>query len=77
MEAILDFIYTGAVDLDQAQLQSFLSTAEALQIKGLTKADTFQDIDDKVCSVTSSYHFYSFLVFGWSVFYLFLFLLCL
>ncbi|KAK2708716.1 hypothetical protein QYM36_014352 [Artemia franciscana] len=47
MEAILDFIYTGAVDLDQAQLQSFLSTAEALQIKGLTKADTFQDIDDK------------------------------
>jgi len=36
LQSILEFIYLGEVNLEQARLDSFLNTAEILQIKGLT-----------------------------------------
>merc|ERR1719357_934493 len=36
MEAVVDFIYQGEVDVSQENLQGFLSLARDLQIKGLT-----------------------------------------
>jgi len=36
LQSILEFIYLGEVNLEQTRLDSFLSTAEVLQIKGLT-----------------------------------------
>ena len=37
LTSILDFIYNGEVDIEQENLNSFLTLAEELQIKGLTK----------------------------------------
>lgn len=37
MEAVLDFIYHGEVNVAQDELNSFLAVAEDLQIKGLTQ----------------------------------------
>lgn len=39
LSAILEFIYKGEVSVAQEQLDSFLSTAELLEIKGLTDDD--------------------------------------
>jgi len=36
LQSILEFIYLGEVNLEQTRLDSFLNTAELLQIKGLT-----------------------------------------
>ncbi|XP_073976665.1 uncharacterized protein isoform X1 [Rhodnius prolixus] len=36
LKAMLDYMYKGEVNISQDQLDSFLKTAEALQIKGLT-----------------------------------------
>ncbi|KAK9502395.1 hypothetical protein O3M35_011178 [Rhynocoris fuscipes] len=36
LKAMLDYMYRGEVNISQDQLDSFLKTAEALQIKGLT-----------------------------------------
>jgi hypothetical protein len=33
---LLEFMYLGAVNVEQSQLQEFMKIAEALQIKGLT-----------------------------------------
>jgi hypothetical protein len=38
LESVLDFIYRGEVNVAQRDLSSFLSVAEDLQIKGLSKA---------------------------------------
>jgi len=34
LKALVDFMYKGEVNISQYQLESFLQTAEALQIKG-------------------------------------------
>nr|XP_024214361.1 longitudinals lacking protein, isoforms H/M/V [Halyomorpha halys] len=36
LKAMLDYMYKGEVNISQDQLDSFLKTAEALQVKGLT-----------------------------------------
>jgi len=36
LQSILEFVYLGEVNLEQRRLDSFLKTAEVLQIKGLT-----------------------------------------
>ena len=36
LSAIIEFMYKGSVNVAQAQLASFLKTAEMLQIKGLS-----------------------------------------
>jgi len=38
LTAILDFMYTGEVNVFQDQLPAFLKTAEKLQVKGLVEA---------------------------------------
>eukprot|EP00088_Acartia_fossae_P019146 TRINITY_DN2111_c0_g1_i2.p1 TRINITY_DN2111_c0_g1~~TRINITY_DN2111_c0_g1_i2.p1 ORF type:complete len:414 (+),score=125.19 TRINITY_DN2111_c0_g1_i2:129-1370(+) len=43
LQSILEFVYLGEVNLEQARLDSFLNTAEILQIKGLT--DGLKDKD--------------------------------
>ena len=39
MEAILDFIYTGEVNIAQEDLQSFLKVAMRLKVKGLAEGN--------------------------------------
>ena len=39
LEALLDFMYRGEVDVEQTQLSSLMKTAEGLQVKGLAIAD--------------------------------------
>lgn len=39
IEAILDFMYNGEVSVSQEDLQSFLTVAEDLRVRGLTKMD--------------------------------------
>ncbi len=40
LEAILEFVYNGEVNVDEKQLDSFLKAAKALQIRGLTDLET-------------------------------------
>ena len=40
LESLLDFMYYGEVNIAQENLNSFLSVAEELQIKGLTQSST-------------------------------------
>ena len=37
LEALLSFIYTGKVEMEQGRLESFLQLGQELQVKGLTK----------------------------------------
>ncbi|XP_054157002.1 sex determination protein fruitless-like [Oppia nitens] len=43
LKSIIDFIYTGEVNVPQDQLSSLLKTAETLRIKGLTEVRDKQD----------------------------------
>ncbi|GLH01826.1 Longitudinals lacking protein-like [Gryllus bimaculatus] len=38
LQAILEFMYSGEVNVSQEQLPAFLKTAERLKVKGLTEA---------------------------------------
>lgn len=40
LEALLQFMYRGEVNVRQEELAMFLKTAEMLQIKGLTGSDS-------------------------------------
>merc|ERR1719151_610192 len=40
LESLLDFMYYGEVNIAQENLNSFLSVAEELQVKGLTQLST-------------------------------------
>lgn len=46
MKALLEFMYTGQVNVFQNLLPMFLKTAEALQIRGLTDNNSFIKNDD-------------------------------
>lgn len=58
VKAIVDFMYKGQVNVSQLQLESFLQTAEALQIKGLAdKPDQHKymtDMATKPSSISNS-----------------------
>jgi len=43
MQAVLNFMYHGEVNVAQEELNSFLSVAEDLQVKGLTQSDSSKD----------------------------------
>jgi len=47
LSAILDFIYSGEVNVAQEDLNSFLAVAEELQIKGLTNRDSASNAGDQ------------------------------
>jgi len=40
LKALLSFVYSGEVELEQARLDSFLQLGQELQVKGLTKEET-------------------------------------
>lgn len=46
MKALLEFMYTGQVNVFQNLLPMFLKTAEALQIRGLTDNNSFSKHDE-------------------------------
>ena len=39
LAAIIEFVYTGEVNVSQSDLSGFLKTAEMLQVKGLANED--------------------------------------
>ena len=53
---ILEFIYMGEVNISQADLQSFLKTAELLQIKGLTENVSWNPETDTDDGIAASEH---------------------
>lgn len=48
IQALLEFMYAGEVQVAQAHLAGFLRTAESLQIRGLTDASNGHKIENKV-----------------------------
>ncbi|XP_046676109.1 sex determination protein fruitless-like isoform X1 [Homalodisca vitripennis] len=57
LQAILDFVYKGEVNVLQEHLESFLGTAELLEIKGLTEGNgkeiTLEEKEEECSGVTS------------------------
>lgn len=45
MLGLLDFMYYGEVNVAQAEINTFLATAEELQIKGLTQKDKDKELE--------------------------------
>ncbi|XP_034254287.1 protein tramtrack, beta isoform-like isoform X8 [Thrips palmi] len=54
LEALLQFMYRGEVNVRQEELTMFLKTAEMLQIKGLTGSDSNKDSAEPPVNKTSS-----------------------
>lgn len=42
LQSLLEFMYAGEVNISQAELTTFLRTAESLQIRGLTDSQSNQ-----------------------------------
>jgi hypothetical protein len=42
LQSLLEFMYAGEVNISQAELPTFLRTAESLQIRGLTDSQSNQ-----------------------------------
>lgn len=64
LQSLLEFMYAGEVNISQAELPTFLRTAESLQIRGLTDSQSNQHNNEKVCLskfIDSVFHFHSYL----------------
>lgn len=51
LQSLLEFMYAGEVNISQAELPTFLRTAESLQIRGLTDSQSNQHNNEKVCFI--------------------------
>ena len=54
LESLLDFMYYGEVNIAQENLNSFLSVAEELQVKGLTQSSTNSSNSNKTQTSTAT-----------------------
>ena len=54
LESLLDFMYYGEVNIAQENLNSFLSVAEELQVKGLTQSSTTSSNSNQTSTAPTS-----------------------
>ena len=60
LEDVLKFIYQGEVNLEEANLNTFLEVAEELEVKGLVQGRKFGEADSKLMSSVSRSNMQSF-----------------